>query len=69
MEGFDPEALVETFDVPDGYEPVMLVTLGYPAEDAADVENERKARRPVDEVVHYDEFEPVAETPLDEPAE
>ena len=65
MEGFDPEALVETFDIPDGYEPVMLITLGYPAEDAADVENERKARRPVEEVVHYDEFEPVEETPLD----
>jgi len=44
----------------------MLVTLGYPAEGTADVENERKARRPVEEVVHYDEFEPVAETPLDD---
>lgn len=64
MEGFDPDAVLDTFDIPDGYEPVMLIALGYPAEDAADVENERKGRRPVDEVVHYDEFEPADETTL-----
>lgn len=64
MEGFDSEALVDSFDIPEGYEPVMLITLGYPAEDAADVENERKARRPVEEVVHYGEFDPVDETAI-----
>jgi nitroreductase len=62
MEGFDAEALIETFDIPDGYEPVMLITLGYPAEEAADIENERKQRRPVEEVLHVDEFAPVEET-------
>ena len=69
MEGFDAEALVEEFDIPDAYEPVMLITLGYPAADAADVENERKGRRPVDDVVHYDEFEPAETTSLAVPAE
>lgn len=64
MEGFDPEALVEAFEIPEEYEPVMLVTLGHPAEGAADVENERKARRPVEEVVHYGEFDPVGETTI-----
>ncbi len=64
MEGFDAGALADEFDVPNGYEPVMLVTMGYPAEGAADIENERKARRPVDEFVHYEEFEPVGETHL-----
>ena len=64
MEGFDPAGVVETFDIPDGYEPVMLITLGYPKEGAADIENERKARRSVDEVVHYDAFDPVTETAI-----
>ena len=67
MEGFDAEALVETFDIPDGYEPVMLVTLGYPAEETADIENERKGRRPVEEILHYETFEPSEETSLETP--
>jgi hypothetical protein len=40
----------------------MLVTLGYPADDAADVEHDRKVRRPVEEIVHYGSFDPVDET-------
>jgi nitroreductase len=64
MEGFDPDALTEEFDIPDEYEPVMLVTLGYAADNAADIENERKARRPVSEIVHYDEFDPSKDTTL-----
>ena len=67
MEGFDADALVETFDVPDGYEPVMLVTLGYPADGAADIESPRKGRRPVDEILHYESFEPGTETVLETP--
>ena len=67
MEGFDAEALVETFDIPDGYEPVMLVTLGYPAEGTADIENERKGRRPVEEILHYESFEPSEATSLETP--
>ncbi|MFD1634120.1 nitroreductase family protein [Haloplanus ruber] len=67
MEGFDSGALVETFDIPEGYEPVMLVTLGYPAADAADIENERKGRRPVEEIVHYETFEPSETTRVETP--
>lgn len=67
MEGFNTDALVETFDIPDGYEPVMLVTLGYPASDTDDIENERKGRRPVEEIVHYETFEPSETTRLDTP--
>jgi len=62
MEGFDADGVTETFDVPDGYEPVMLVTMGYPAEGADDIENDRKTRRPPEEIVHYEEFDPVEET-------
>ena len=67
MEGFDAEGVVETFDIPDSYEPVMLITLGYPVENAADIENERKGRRPVTDVVHYESFEPAEETTLKTP--
>ena len=68
MEGFDADALVDTFDIPAGYEPVMLVTLGHPADDTADIENERKGRRPIGSVVHYETFEPREQTTLETPA-
>jgi nitroreductase len=58
LEGFDAEALTETFDIDDEYEPVMLVTLGYAPDDTDDIENERKLRRSVDEIVHYETFSP-----------
>ena len=58
MGGFDGDALLEEFDIDERYEPVMLVTLGYAAEDAADKENERKFRRPVGDIVHHETFEP-----------
>ena len=67
MEGFDAEGVVETFNIPDGYEPVMLVTLGYPVDEAPDIENERKGRRPIEEVVHYETFDPSEETTLETP--
>jgi nitroreductase len=56
MEGFDPEDVLDVVDAPAGYEPVMLVTLGYPAEGTADIENDRKGRRSVDEIVHHETF-------------
>jgi len=68
MEGFDAESLVEAFDIPDGYEPVMLVTLGYPDDDATDIENERKGRRPIEDIVHYETFDPSEKTRLETPA-
>ncbi len=64
MEGFDAEALSEAFAIPDGYEPVMLITLGYPQDGSSDIENERKARRSVEEIVHYESFDPVEQTDL-----
>ena len=69
MEGFDPAGLLETFEIPDGYEPVMLITLGYPADDATDLGNARKGRRPVEDIVHYESFEPAGETTLETPGE
>jgi len=60
MGGFDADALHREFDVPADYEAVMIVTLGYPEDGAADLERPRKFRRPTDEFLHLDEFDPVA---------
>jgi len=60
MGGFDADALHEEFDVPADYEAVMIVTLGYPEDEAADLERPRKFRRPTDEFLHLDEFDPIA---------
>jgi nitroreductase len=69
MEGFDADGVRETFDVGEGYEPVMLVTLGYPADGTDDIANERKLRRPVEEIVHEETFEPEAASETDAGAE
>ncbi|WP_435359162.1 nitroreductase family protein [Haloarchaeobius sp. DFWS5] len=58
MGGFDNEAVHETFDIPDDYEVVMLVSLGYPEDDAADLEKPQKFRRPTEEVLHFESFDP-----------
>ena len=63
--GFDPEALHEEFGIDDQYEPVMLVTMGHAAPNAADTNTPRKFRRTVDEIVHREEFEPT-EAELDD---
>ncbi|GAB6863320.1 nitroreductase family protein [Haloplanus litoreus] len=69
MGGYDAEALHEAFGVPDDYEPVCLVTLGYPEEAAADIERPRKFRRPPEEFVHFDGFDPVARDEATTPAD
>lgn len=56
MEGFDPDAVREVVGAGGDYEPVMIVTLGYPAEGTGDIENDRKERRSVDEIVHHETF-------------
>jgi nitroreductase len=56
MEGFDSDAIIEEFEI-EGYEPVMVMTMGYPEEGATDLETERKMRRPVEEIVHEESFD------------
>lgn len=52
---FDPKAMVETFNIPENIEPVALLVMGYPHEDAAPIPM-HYAFRPLDEVVVYDSF-------------
>ena len=52
---FDPQKMREAFEIPQNIEPVALLVMGYPAEDAtpADFHNQFRS---LDEVVVYDKF-------------
>ena len=52
---FDPFAMRKEFEIPENYEPVALLVMGYPAEDAKPL-NLHSEFRPLDEVVSYDKF-------------
>lgn len=52
---FDPAAMRESFDIPDNVEPIALLVLGYPSEEAKPLDMHFKFR-PIDEVVNYDSF-------------
>ena len=52
---FDPDAMRKNFNIPENTEPVALLTLGYPADDATPLDLHLKSR-PIDEVIFYDTF-------------
>ncbi len=52
---FDPFAMREAFNIPENIEPVALLVMGYPADDAKPI-NMHGQYRPMDEVVFYDTF-------------
>ena len=52
---FDPFALREAFVIPEEFEPLAILLLGYPAEDAAP-KHYHEEFRPMDEVVYYEKF-------------
>lgn len=52
---FNPEKMREAYNIPDNYEPVALLVMGYPSEDAKPIEMHYKFR-PMDETVFYDSF-------------
>lgn len=52
---FDPTAMKNTFNIPENIEPVALLVMGYPADDAKPLDMHYKSR-PIDEVVFYDSF-------------
>ena len=52
---FDPAAMRETFRIPENIEPVALLVMGYPEENAKPLELHFQSR-PIDEVVFYGEF-------------
>ena len=52
---FNPAAMRETFNIPENIEPVALLVMGYPADDAKPIDMHYKYRN-IDEVVFYDSF-------------
>ncbi len=52
---FNPSAMREEFNIPDNIEPLALLVMGYPHEEAEPIEMHFKYR-PIDETVIYDTF-------------
>ena len=52
---FDPFKMREEFNIPDNYEAVALLVMGYPADDAEPIEM-HSTYRPLAEAVFYDKF-------------
>ena len=52
---FNPFVMRESFHIPEGVEPSLLLVLGYPADDAKPLPLHEQ-KRPLDEVVYYDHF-------------
>ncbi|MBR5454096.1 MAG: nitroreductase family protein [Clostridia bacterium] len=52
---FNPAAMRESFAIPEDIEPLALLTMGYPADDASP-RDMHFSTRPIDEVVFYDSF-------------
>lgn len=49
---FDPAALKNEFEIPDEFEPVAILVMGYPAENA-EVNPMHSQFRPLEEIVSY----------------
>lgn len=52
---FEPDKMCETFSIPENVEPVALLVMGYPSDDAKPLDLHFKSR-PIDEIVTYDSF-------------
>lgn len=52
---FDPEAVKAEFEVPDNFEPVALLVMGYPAQDAKPFPGHLEFR-PLEDIVSYNKF-------------
>ena len=53
---FDPNAMRETFNIPDNIEPVALLVMGHPSDDAKPLDLHFESRS-IEETVFYDCFE------------
>ena len=56
---FDPFAMRESFNIPNHIEPIALLTMGYPSEDAKPLDLHYQTRS-MEEVVVYNRFEAFA---------
>lgn len=64
---FDPEKMKAAYDIPDSFVPVVLLVIGYPADDA--VPNKwHEQRVPIDNTVFYNDFSGWKPKEIDEAA-
>lgn len=52
---FDPTEMCKAFNIPENIEPIALLVMGYPSDDAKPLDM-HFITRPIDETVLYDEF-------------
>lgn len=52
---FDPAAMRKTFSIPEAVEPIALLVMGYPADDAKPLDLHFQSR-PIEETVVYESF-------------
>ncbi|MEG6616502.1 nitroreductase family protein [Peptococcaceae bacterium 1198_IL3148] len=53
---FNPDQLRAEFNIPKHIEPINILAVGYSAENAAAPDRHDKARKPINEIVFYEEF-------------
>jgi nitroreductase len=53
---FDPAAIKESFNLPDEIEPINILAIGYPDEEALSPERHSKTRKYLNETVFYEKF-------------
>jgi nitroreductase len=53
---FDPKILREEFNLPDNIEPVNILVVGYACGEAASPDRHDKARKALEEIVHYEKW-------------
>ncbi|UYM07074.1 nitroreductase family protein [Solicola gregarius] len=61
------DAFRTAFEVPPAYRPIGAIAVGHPAEGGASGSPTRRARRPLDEVVHHARFQPTTPPEPTEP--
>lgn len=52
---FDPAAMRKTFGIPENVEPIALLVMGYPSDDAKPLDM-HYIDRPIEEIVSYEQF-------------
>ncbi|MCT8975200.1 nitroreductase family protein [Clostridium sp. CX1] len=53
---FDPQVIKKEFNLPESFEPVNILAVGYAEGEAASPDRHDKARKPLEDIVFYESF-------------
>ena len=56
MTWFDPEIIKKEFNLPDNYEPINILLIGYTDQTPQSPDRHNKTRKPIEETVFYESF-------------